>query len=276
MKIERIYNNNVILAHDDKNEEIIVIGKGLAFGRHFGDTIEKDRIEKLFILRDKSIQSKLQAILSDIPSVYLEIVEELIQEIHATSNLTLNESIYLTLTDHISVSLEREKQGILCRNPLLPEIKQFYPQEYRLARLAVGIIRRYLQVTISDDEVGFITLHIVNASVNQQMMVTVKATRMVWDILTIIRQAFPDKIEAKPLLYQRLVRHLQIFTRTLLTVEKIEDNSNYFYKLGKTQYGDAYRCVKTINHYVKEKTGKTITDGEQGYLLLHIINLIYS
>ena len=167
MKIERIYNNNVILAHDDKNEEIIAIGKGLAFGRHVGDTIEKDRIEKLFILRDKSIQSKLQAILSDIPSVYLEIVEELIQEIHATSNLTLNESIYLTLTDHISVSLEREKQGILCRNPLLPEIKQFYPQEYRLARLAVGIIRRYLQVTISDDEVGFITLHIVNASVNQ-------------------------------------------------------------------------------------------------------------
>ncbi|WP_154620914.1 PRD domain-containing protein [Selenomonas montiformis] len=276
VKIERIYNNNVILAHDDKNEEIIAIGKGLAFSRHVGDTIEKDRIEKLFILRDKSIQSKLQAILSDIPSVYLEIVEELIQEIHATSNLTLNESIYLTLTDHISVSLEREKQGLLCRNPLLPEIKQFYPQEYRLARLAVGIIRRYLQVTISDDEVGFITLHIVNASVNQQMMVTVKATRMVRDILTIIRQAFPDKIEAKPLLYQRLVRHLQIFTRTLLTVEKIEDNSNYFYKLGKTQYSDAYRCVKTINHYVKEKTGKTITDGEQGYLLLHIINLIYS
>ena len=228
MKIERIYNNNVILAHDDKNEEIIAIGKGLAFGRHVGDTIEKDRIEKLFILRDKSIQPKLQAILSDIPSVYLEIVEELIQEIHATSNLTINESIYLTLTDHISVSLEREKQGILCRNPLLPEIKQFYPQEYRLARLAVGIIRRYLQVTISDDEVGFITLHIVNASVNQQMMVTVKATRMVRDILTIIRQAFPDKIEAKPLLYQRLVRHLQIFTRTLLTVEKIEDTSNYF------------------------------------------------
>ena len=108
------------------------------------------------------------------------------------------------------------------------------------------------------------------------MMVTVKATRMVRDILTIIRQAFPDKIEAKPLLYQRLVRHLQIFTRTLLTVEKIEDTSNYFYKLGKTQYGDAYRCVKNINHYVKEKTGKTITDGEQGYLLLHIINLIYS
>lgn len=276
VKIERIYNNNVILAHDDKNEEIIAIGRGLAFGRHVGDTIEKDHIEKLFILQDKSIQSKLQTILNDIPSVYLEIVEELIQDIHATSNLKLNESIYLTLTDHISVSLEREKQGIICHNPLLPEIKQFYPQEYRLAHLAVGIIRRYLQMTISDDEVGFITLHIVNASVNQQMMVTIKATRMVRDILAIIRQSFPDKVTANPMLYQRLVRHLQIFTKTILTVEKVEDNSNYFYKLGKAQYNDAYRCVKAINHYVEKKTGKTITDGEQGYLLLHIINLIYS
>lgn len=45
VKIERIYNNNVILAHDDKNEEIIAIGRGLAFGRHVGDIIEKDRIE---------------------------------------------------------------------------------------------------------------------------------------------------------------------------------------------------------------------------------------
>lgn len=78
------------------------------------------------------------------------------------------------------------------------------------------------------------------------------------------------------MLYQRLVRHLQIFTRTILTVEKVEDYSNYFYKLGKAQYNDAYRCVKAINHYVEKKTGKTITDGEQGYLLLHIINLIYS
>ena len=54
VKIERIYNNNVILAHDDKNEEIIAIGRGLAFGRHVGDIIEKDRIEKLFILRDSN------------------------------------------------------------------------------------------------------------------------------------------------------------------------------------------------------------------------------
>ncbi len=33
MRLKRIYNNNVVMVENQKGEEMIVIGKGLAFGK---------------------------------------------------------------------------------------------------------------------------------------------------------------------------------------------------------------------------------------------------
>ena len=35
--IEKILNNNVVLTSNDKNEEIVVMGKGIAFKKRVGD-----------------------------------------------------------------------------------------------------------------------------------------------------------------------------------------------------------------------------------------------
>ncbi len=73
MKIARIYNNNVILARDMSGNEVVVIGKGLAFNKKVGDSVDKTRTEKIFTLQSKNVQSKLAEMMQDMPSVYLEI-----------------------------------------------------------------------------------------------------------------------------------------------------------------------------------------------------------
>ena len=100
--------------------------------------------------------------------------------INRESDLKLSENIYITLTDHISMSLEREKKGVVLKNPFLLEIKQFYKQEYALARQAAGIIKKHLGLDVSDDEVGTITLHIVNACrlPRQRVLLLVKLLEM--------------------------------------------------------------------------------------------------
>ena len=246
MKILRVYSNNVVLASDEGGAEVVAIGKGLGFGAHVGDTVAETAVEKLFVLKDKQVQNRL------------------------------DEAIYLTLTDHISVSLAREKAGVRCVNPLLPEIRLLYPEEFRLAQLAVPIIRRFLDVTISEDEIGFITLHIVNAYMNHRMVDTMKVTRMIRDILAIIEAAFPEAYRKKGLPYDRLLRHLQLFLWTLVTAETVVQEESYFYTWGKSEHKDAYACVQQIAAYLEEETGKKITNGEQGYLLLHLVNLIHS
>ena len=41
-------NHNVSLVRNDKGEEVIVIGKGIAFGKKKGDLIAEHQVEKIF------------------------------------------------------------------------------------------------------------------------------------------------------------------------------------------------------------------------------------
>lgn len=51
---KRVYNNNVVLSENASGEEIILVGKGLAFGLNKGDLINTDKVEKKFELKKRS------------------------------------------------------------------------------------------------------------------------------------------------------------------------------------------------------------------------------
>lgn len=49
MNIIKVYNNNVVWAKNDQDEELIVMGKGLGFQKT-GDAVAPLLIEKTFVL----------------------------------------------------------------------------------------------------------------------------------------------------------------------------------------------------------------------------------
>ena len=60
MQIKRIYNNNVVMVKSDGNEEeMIVIGRGLAFQKKAGDKLDNEKVEKIFTLKDKNVLNRL-------------------------------------------------------------------------------------------------------------------------------------------------------------------------------------------------------------------------
>ena len=187
MEIKRIYNKIVVVAVNGADgPEMIAIGKGLAFQKKPGDSIEQEKVEKIFTLEDSGVMTRLEKLVKDIPSVYLSISEEVVEMIRRDSDLKISEDLYITLTDHISMSLEREKNHVICENPLLLEIRQFYKEEFMLARKAGEIIWKKMGIRISEEEMGFIALHIVNASMDQRASCTIQSIQMVRDILQIV------------------------------------------------------------------------------------------
>lgn len=50
MIIKRVLNNNAVMSLDKNNEEIIVKGKGIAFQKKNGDSIDEKKIDKIFVL----------------------------------------------------------------------------------------------------------------------------------------------------------------------------------------------------------------------------------
>lgn len=274
MEIVRIYNNNVVVTYNVDGEEAIAIGRGLAFQKKPGDTLDEAKIEKIFLLKDKTIMSKLEKLVQDIPSVYLTISEEIVHMIHVSSDIKVNENIYITLTDHISASLEREKNNIICENPLLMEIKQFYKKEFELAKMSAEIIKRHVNIQISEEEMGFITLHIVNASMNQRADNTLKSIQLIRDIIQIAERFFDITMDKESLRYDRFIRHLQFLARRLLEEEILKPEDDFLYTLGRTSYPKAFACAEEISTYIKLNYKKQITNAEKGYLVYHIINVL--
>lgn len=62
MKIDKVYNNNVVLAKGDNEEEIIVMGRGLGFQKKSGDKIDSTLVEKTFVMQDNDIANELSLI----------------------------------------------------------------------------------------------------------------------------------------------------------------------------------------------------------------------
>ena len=155
--IKRVFNNNVAMVTSDDGSELIVIGRGLCFGRHAGDAIDEASIEKTYALQKGTSQDsrtidRLAHLLESIPTVNLMIAEDIVQMLRRELNVDINDKILIALADHISLALERERKGVPCENPLLLEIQQFYRKEYALAGRALQIIKEYMGIQMSEEE----------------------------------------------------------------------------------------------------------------------------
>ena len=158
MIITKPLNNNVVMAKNNKQEEVIVVGTGIGFHKKAGDVIDERKIQKVFSVADNN---KLAELISQIPGVYIELTEKIVQYARRKYHLELNQNIYLGLTDHIYFALQRLQENIDLDNPFLIDIQHFYQQEYKIGLYAKEMIHRMFHIQISDDEVGYIAMHII-------------------------------------------------------------------------------------------------------------------
>ena len=54
MKVIKAINNNNLCVLDDEGREQIVSGKGIGFGKKYGDTVEPAQIEKTYLITDST------------------------------------------------------------------------------------------------------------------------------------------------------------------------------------------------------------------------------
>lgn len=277
MLIKRVYNNNVVMAvNEPDGDEFVVIGRGIAFGRRAGDEIDSSSIEKVFSLENPENATRLERVIKNIPSVYLSIAEEIMEMVRRESDLNASDNLLIALTDHLSLSLERARDGIPCDNPLLMEIKQFYRREFALAQKAADIIKAELDLAISEEEMGFITLHIVNATMGQRADILVKSIKMIQEILDVVSDDFGIVYDQDSIQYERFLRHLQFFAQRVLDKESAQSEDTFLYLLGKGQFPDALACTEKIGSHIAETYGRDVTDAEKGYLVYHIMNLVHA
>ena len=275
MYIKRVYNNNVVMV-DDAGTERIAVGKGIAFGRKRGDVVDSASFEKVFTLDDPTQLSRLERLIKGIPSEYLLIAEDIVSMLRRESDSVICDRVLIALTGHFSMALERGQAGIVCDNPLLFEIKRFYGREFELALKAREIIRGHLGIEISEAEVGFIALHIVNATMKQRADHLMLSIKMINGILDTVAETFGLTYDEGSVQYERFLRHLQFFSQRVLDKSIAQSEDTFLFHLGKDQYPDALECTERIGAHIEQEYGCVVSDAEKGYLVYHIANLVHA
>lgn len=279
MKVKKIINNNILCAVDEKGCELIVTGRGIGFQRHRGETIDPATVERTYRMEERSGQQKLRELVEKIPIEHLDLTEELIGHIRTQIPQKLNESLLVTLADHISFAIRRKEEGIEFSNPLTGSIMCYYPTEFQLGRYCLKVIRERLGVDLCADEASFIALHIVNAELNTEMSEMYDITRFIDDNLELVEYFYQKKFDRDSLDFSRFVVHLRYFAQRLFQNKLMEDEHNehdeLFRQLIMKNCRQHYKCAQCIAEYVKNTHQKELSDEELTYLTIHLkrINL---
>ena len=271
---KRVYNNNVVLSENKRGEEVIFVGKGLAYGLSKGDTIDLEKAEKTFELSRESNQ-KFIDLIKDVSPEDILLCERVITYIKEQSNKEIDDSIYVTLTDHIINMIDRIRMGIDFDSAILLNIKSLYKQEYYIALQVVKILRKELNMKIDDSEASFITLHIVNAEMSSNMMQMYEITTIMEGILGIVRNEF-NITENNSDSYYRFITHCRFFVQRVVNREYLDkDPSTYeqMFKVMLDLYKKQYSCVHKIADYIEKKYNYLVEDDERMYLLIHLVKL---
>ncbi len=269
-KITKVINNNFVCSVNEQDEEIILRGPGIGFQKKCDDMAEESKIEKIYSMSSKSMLNKLQSLVNNIPLEHIQVCTEIIEEIKSKLNKELNDNIYITLTDHLSFAIERQRLKLEYRNALLWEIKKFYQTEFQMGLRALDIIKEKLGVALMEDEAGFIALHIVNAELDTHISDMMKITALIQDILELTKNYYKIELDEESLHYERFITHLKYFGQRLFNNKTVKDDDFQLQKMIQTSYSKDYRCAEIISDYVKEKFHRELTGEEMMFLTIHL------
>lgn len=268
--IEKVINNNIISAYEKSGAEVIVMGRGIGFKKKQGEVVPTDQISKIFRIKSRTLAEQFKELLANMPLERVRISDEIISHAKDHLKLKLNQSIYVTLTDHINFAIERVSQGIEPQNALLWEIKRFYPQEFQLGIYALELIQDRLDILLPEDEAGFIALHFVNAEYGTDIRDAVKFPDQMQAIVDIVERDLGILLDESSLHYERFMTHIKFLIQRIYRKELLFSEDRELSLLMQRKYPREYQCSVKVAEYIMQATGSRLSEEEIMYLSVHI------
>lgn len=264
LKIIRVFNNNVVLSQDAHQKEIVVMGRGIGFGKKQGDEIALEKIEKTFVLEEPSHQ--LSDLYQSLPSEEVDMMVEIIDYAEKKLSTVFDANLYLSLADHLHYAIERYHQGIHITNPLAFEVEKYYRQEARLGKEIVALINKRLNIELDGMEATSIALHFINAQQGGNIKKeTLEMMRVMEDIMNIVR------IDLKvPIDYHRFITHLRYFVIRIFNNEPVGEADSFLFEEVQKNYPEAFSTAQKIKHYIEQTCQYVVGNEELFYLAIHL------
>lgn len=186
-RILRVFNHNAVLVSAD-GVETVLAGRGIGFGKKPGDTVPTAGVQRQYVAASTDKIEFLKSANAIEPQLIATVAEAV--DIAADLIRDLGGSIYVVLVDHLVFAVQRYRDGMSIINKLMNEIRAAFPVEYNAAEIMLHYVNSRLDITLPDDEAGFIALHLNAARTDNPVKAPLSEVNELGRIVAMIEEAY--------------------------------------------------------------------------------------
>ena len=266
-RITKILNHNSFMGIESKNDqECLIMGKGVAFGKKVGQTVSVTGDARVYSLKELTDRGEAKEIIKSVSPLCLELANEVLDQAEEEFG-KVDRSILFTMADHLDFAVRRIQNGEQISNPLTDDIRIMFYKEYKVAGCIRDLLKEKLGIRIDEHEIGYIALHVHAAIVDENVSQAMEIARTVRECICMVEDETGKSIDVMSLSYNRLMNHVRYMVARAIHGEKLKMSLNDYMSV---KFPGPYMTAEKICRKMEKSLKLPIPDIEIGYLAMHL------
>ena len=266
-RITKILNHNSFMGIESKNDqECLIMGKGVAFGKKVGQTVSVTGDARVYSLKELTDRGEAKEIIKSVSPLCLELANEVLDQAEEEFG-KVDRSILFTMADHLDFAVRRIQNGEQISNPLTDDIRIMFYKEYKVEGCIRGLLKEKLGIRIDEHEIGYIALHVHAAIVDENVSQAMEIARTVRECICMVEEETGKSIDVMSLSYNRLMNHVRYMVARAIHGEKLKMSLNDYMSV---KFPGPYMTAEKICRKMEKSLKLPIPDIEIGYLAMHL------
>ena len=266
-RITKILNHNSFMGIESKNDqECLIMGKGVAFGKKVGQTVSVTGDARVYSLKELTDRGEAKEIIKSVSPLCLELANEVLDQAEEEFG-KVDRSILFTMADHLDFAVRRIQNGEQISNPLTDDIRIMFYKEYKVAGCIRDLLKEKLGIRIDEHEIGYIALHVHAAIVDENVSQAMEIARTVRECICMVEEETGKSIDVMSLSYNRLMNHVRYMVARAIHGEKLKMSLNDYMSV---KFPGPYMTAEKICRKMEKSLKLPIPDIEISYLAMHL------
>ena len=266
-RITKILNHNSFMGIESKNDqECLIMGKGVAFGKKVGQTVSVTGDARVYSLKELTDRGEAREIIKSVSPLCLELANEVLNQAEEEFG-KVDRSILFTMADHLDFAVRRIQNGEQISNPLTDDIRIMFYKEYKVAGCIRDLLKEKLGIRIDEHEIGYIALHVHASIVDENVSQAMEIARTVRECICMVEEETGKSIDVMSLSYNRLMNHVRYMVARAIHGEKLKMSLNDYMSV---KFPGPYMTAEKICRKMEKSLKLPIPDIEIGYLAMHL------
>ena len=259
-------HNSFIGVEEESNQEYLVMGKGIAFGKKAGQRMQPDGDARVYSLTEITERGNAKSIVKEVSPVSLELASAVLDQAEKEFG-KIDRSIVFPMADHLDFAIRRIQNGEQISNPLTDDIRVMFYKEYKVASCIEELLWERLQIRIDEHEIGYLALHVHSAIEEEKVSQAMEVARAVRESISLVEHITGYTIDVMSLSYNRMMNHIRYMVARTVHGEKLKVNINDYMSV---KFPDAFQAAKQICEEMEKRLRLPMEEIEIGYLAMHM------